>query len=86
MEIKDTRQATVRIGYDGNVYKRYHGDKARERYENEVRVLRYLEKKGCPFVPVILKEDPEEKSIVTTNCGKIVDKISQSKMESIFQE
>ncbi len=85
-EIKDTRQATVHIGYDGRVHKTYNGTMARERFENEVRVLRYLEEKACPFVPRILEVDEEKLSIVTTNCGQIVNRISPEKLTSLFDE
>ncbi len=86
LEIKDTKQARVRITYDGRVQKRYHGPKARERYENEVRVLTYLEKQGCAFVPKLLEKDPETLTIVTTNCGQVVERISKEKIESLFME
>ena len=46
-EIKDTARALVRIGYDGRVHKTFRGPLARERFENEVRVLRHLESRGC---------------------------------------
>lgn len=85
-EIKDTQRAAVRIGFDGRVHKRYKGALAKERYENEVRVLRYLESKGCEFVPKILEDHPEQLYIVTTNCGNIVQKMSPDKEKAIFEE
>lgn len=85
-EIKDTKQASVHIGYDGRVHKRYHGPKAQERFENEVRVLRYLEEKGCNFVPVLLESQPEQLYIVTTNCGSVVERISEDRMKELFRE
>lgn len=85
-EIKDTLQATVHIGYDGRVHKFYNGTMARERFENEVRVLRYLEKKNCDFVPRLLEVDEKRLGIVTTNCGQIVTRISDEKLRSLFQE
>ncbi len=51
LEVKDTLRATVRLSYDGRVYKTFHGSDAQERFENEVRVLRHLEKEKCNFVP-----------------------------------
>lgn len=83
-EVKDTQRATVRIGYDGRVHKRYRGALAKERFENEVRVLKYLEEKGCDFVPKLLEEHPEELYIVTSNCGQIVSRISPEKAKSLF--
>ena len=41
-QMKDTRRALVRIGYDGRVHKTFRGHQAAERFENEIRVLRYL--------------------------------------------
>lgn len=85
-EIKDSKQATVHVGYDGRVHKRFHGPMAKERFENEVRVLRLLEQRGCAFVPRVLEAVPEELYLVTSNCGKIVDKISPERMEELFRE
>lgn len=85
-EIKDTQRAAVRIGFDGRVHKKYKGLLAKERFENEVRVLKYLEGKNCPFVPRILESHPEGLYIVTTNCGHLVSKMSPEKEASIFAE
>lgn len=85
-EVKDSKQATVRIGYDGRVHKTFRGPLARRRFDTETRVLKYLEKKGCPFVPRVLEEDADSLYMVTTNCGAIVQKISQRKLDSLFEE
>ncbi len=85
-EVKDTKRAEVRIGYDGRVHKRYRGTFARQRYVNEVRVLKYLETKGCTFVPKLLHCDPDELYIITTNCGQIAPKVGQEKMDKLFAE
>lgn len=83
---KDTKQAKVRVGYDGLVRKTFVGPMARERFENEKRVLKYLEEKGCDFVPRMVENDPEKLYMVTTNCGKVVEKISDEKLKSLFDE
>lgn len=83
-EIKDTQRAEVRIGFDGRVHKKYKGPLAKKRFENEVRVLKYLEEKGCDFVPKLLEHYPEQLYIVTTNCGNIVQKISPEKEKAVF--
>ena len=83
-EVKDTKRATVRVGYDGKVYKRYLGPGAELRFRNEVKVLKYLESQGCDFVPKLISEDPESLSIVTTNMGQIVQKISEEKKLAMF--
>jgi hypothetical protein len=85
-EIKDTKRAEVRIGYDGRVHKRYRGPLARERYENEVMVLKCLEARGCTFVPRLLEAHPDELYIVTTNCGQIASSIGKDKMQQLFKE
>jgi predicted Ser/Thr protein kinase len=85
-EVKDTRRALVRIGYDGRVHKIFRGHQARERFENEVHVLRYLEERGCTFVPKVLESDPAQLLLVTSNCGKRVDHLSDQKKTSLFEE
>lgn len=85
-EVKDSKQATVRIGYDGKVHKTFRGPLARRRFENELRVLKYLERQHCPFVPRVLDSDADKLYLVTTNCGSIVDKISEDKLEHLFRE
>lgn len=85
-EIKDTQRASVRIGFDGRVHKYYKGPLARERFENEVRVLRYLEEKGCDFVPKLLEVHPDELYVVTSNCGHIVQRISSEKEKAVFEK
>jgi len=84
--VKDTKQAKVRVGFDGRVHKFYYGTMARERFENERRVLQYLEKQGCNFVPKVLEADEEKLLLVTTNCGAIVEKISSEKLHHLFNQ
>src|SRR5687767_13350774 len=71
-DVKDTARAVVRISYDGRVFKTFRGPKAEERFENEVKVLRHLEARGCTFVPRLLEVDPAQLRIVTSNCGSRV--------------
>jgi len=85
-EIKDTARALVRIGFDGRVHKTFRGTAARERFENEVRVLRHLEARGCNFVPRLLAVLPEELKIITTNCGARVDHLDPERMKALFAE
>ena len=85
-DVKDTARALVKIGYDGRVHKTFRGHQARERYENEVLVLRYLEKVGCDFVPRLLEHDPATLKIVTSNCGTRVDRFSEERRKQIFAE
>jgi tRNA A-37 threonylcarbamoyl transferase component Bud32 len=83
-EVKDTVRAMVRIGYDGRVHKTFRGTNAKERFENEVRVLKYLEEKGCDFVPKVLEADADTLKLVTTNCGARVEHMSEEKMKEVF--
>jgi tRNA A-37 threonylcarbamoyl transferase component Bud32 len=85
-QVKDTLRATVRIGYDGRVHKTFRGPQAQERFANEVRVLRYLESRGCPFVPRLLDADPECLKIVTTSCGSRVEHLDEERMREIYAE
>ncbi len=85
-EIKDTRRALVRIGYDGVVHKTFRGHEAAERFANEVRVLQHLEARGCNFVPRLLSQDPATLQISTTNCGQRVENISPEKLAELFAE
>lgn len=85
-EMKDTARALVRIGYDGRVHKTFRGHQARERFNHEVRVLRYLETKGCTFVPRLLEVEPENLKIVTTNCGTRVDQLNAERQTELFTE
>ena len=85
-EIKDTKRASVHVGFDGKVHKQFLGRFAKERFENEVRVLQFLEDKECGFVPRILEADPEKLYLVTTSCGAIVQKISDERMQRLFSE
>jgi tRNA A-37 threonylcarbamoyl transferase component Bud32 len=85
-QVKDTLRATVRIGYDGKVHKQFRGPQAGERFANEVRVLRHLEERGCPFVPRLLEADPESLRIVTTNCGTRVEHLDDARCRELFAE
>jgi len=84
--VKDTLRATVRLGFDGRVYKKFLGPKADERFANEVRVLRHLEAKGCTFVPRLIEADPANLTMVTTNCGNRVDHLDDKRRDELFAE
>src|ERR1700677_4991151 len=82
-KVKDTLRATVRLSYDGKVYKTFRGPKAQERFANEVKVLRYLQKKACPFVPILIEEDRENLQIVTTSCGARVQHLDEARAKEL---
>lgn len=84
--VKDTLRSTVRLTYDGRVVKVYHAKDAQTRFDNEVKILRHLEARGCPFVPRLLEADRNQLKIVTTNCGTRVDRIDEQRLKELFNE
>lgn len=85
-DVKDSPRAHVRIGYDGRVHKNYRGRLAEERYFTEKKILRYLERRGCDFVPRVLECKDDELLLVMSNCGQPVETMTQGKMDSLFDE
>ncbi len=85
-EAKNTQRALVRIGYDGTVHKEFRGPEAQSRFDNEVRVLRYLESRKCTFVPRLLESNAATLTIVTTNCGARVQHLQDDKVKELFDE
>lgn len=85
-EAKNTARALVRIGYDGTVHKTFRAAKAQERFDNELRVLQYLERRECDFVPRVLDYNRDKLELVTTNCGARVQQISEEKLQELFGE
>lgn len=86
LQVKDTLRSTVNLTFDGRVIKVYHGPKAGERFENEVKVLRYLEERGCGFVPKLLEANSAELKIITTSCGSRVQHLDQARTQELFAE
>ena len=86
LKVKDTLRATVHLGFDGRVFKAYHGADAAARFANEVRVLKHLAARGCNFVPRLLEADEKNLRIVTTNCGQRVERIDEPRAREIFAE
>jgi hypothetical protein len=82
--LKDGIRSEVRIDFYGNVHKRLRGTDADKRYATEVAVLKVLEDRGCPYVPRLLEEHPEQLYFVSTNCGKIASQISKEKADKLF--
>lgn len=86
LKVKDTLRATVNLTFDGRVIKVYHGPNAQTRFDNEVRILRHLEARGCGFVPRLLEADPAQLRIVTTNCGARVEHLDPQRTHELFAE
>jgi tRNA A-37 threonylcarbamoyl transferase component Bud32 len=86
LKVKDTLRATVNLSFDGRVFKVYHGPDAEKRFNNEVKVLRHLEARGCGFVPKLLEADPALLRIITTNCGNRVEHLDAARTQELFAE
>lgn len=84
-KIKDTQRAVVRYGFDGHIHKTFSGPMSQIRFENEVRVLKYLEDRGCGFVPKLLEANALNLEMVTTNCGAEVENISSPRLVELFE-
>src|SRR4051812_18765448 len=85
-EVKDTLRATVRMTFDGRVHKTFRGPKAEERFANEVRVLKFLEKQNCPNVPRLIENHPDQLRIVTSSCGARVEHLDDERARELFGE
>lgn len=86
LQVKDTLRSTVNLTFDGRVHKVYHGPDAQTRFSNEVRILKYLEEKGCGFVPRLLEANSALPRITTTNCGGRVEHLDESRVQELFAE
>ena len=86
LKVKDTLRATVNLTFDGRVIKAYHGPSAQSRFDQEVKVLKYLEARGCGFVPRLLEADRHKLRIITTNCGTRVEHLDEARAKELFAE
>jgi hypothetical protein len=68
------------------VEKTFRGPNAEERFENEIRVLRYLESRNCNFVPKVLEIDRSKLRIITTHCGTRVEHLDPQRAKELFAE
>lgn len=82
--LKDGLRSHVRIDFYGNVHKRLRGTDADKRYATEVEVLKVLEERGCPYVPKVLEEHPEENYFVSSNCGMPAPNLTKEKSDQLF--
>ena len=85
-ELKDGIRSRVKLDFMGRVHKWFRGTDADKRYANEILVLKTLEERGCPYVPQLLEEHPEDVYFVSTNCGAPADGISKAKSDALFAE
>lgn len=84
--LKDGIRSLVKIDFYGHVHKYFRGTDADKRSENEARVLKVLEERGCPNVPKLISYTAEENYIVTTNCGSPAPDISRKKSDSLYKK
>lgn len=85
-ELKDGIRSLVRIDFQGNVHKKFRGTDKEERFANEIRVLKALEERGCPNVPVFIDAEEDTLTLVTTNCGAPAPLLTQEKAAALFKE
>ncbi len=86
LKVKDTKRATVHVTFDGRIVKAYHGADAQKRFDQEVRVLRFLEERGCGFVPKLLEAHADKLKIITASCGTRVERIDDQRVKELFAE
>src|SRR5687768_764989 len=86
LQVKDTLRSTVNLTFDGRVFKVYHGPKAQERFDNETRILKFLEERSCEFVPKLLEADRSQLRIITSNCGSRVEHLDAQRTQELFAE
>ena len=86
LQVKDTLRATVHLTFDGRVIKAYHGPNAKERFDKEVHILKFLEHRGCNFVPKLLEADAGKVRIITSNCGSRVEHLDEQRRKDLFAE
>ena len=85
-DLKDGIRAHVRLDWMGNVHKRFRGTDADKRYATEVAVLKVLEERGCPYVPKLVEEHPDELYFVSTSCGQSATSISKERSDQLFAD
>lgn len=83
-ELKDGIRSFVKLDFTGKVHKTFRGTDRQERFDQEVKVLKYLEERGCEYVPKLLESHPDELRIVTTNCGAPAPHLSERKAKTLF--
>lgn len=82
--VKNTDRSCVQRAYDGLIHKCYRGRFARQRLENEVRILEHLRIHNCPFVPRLISVDRSALSIVQSNCGVAVENLADWRLKQLF--
>ena len=74
--IKDTERSLVKLDKNkGIIEKTFVGNNAKERFENEVNILKHLKNKGFDNCPELLDSDPENFVVTQTYVGEKLGEI-----------
>lgn len=82
--IKDTERSLVKLDKDkGIIEKTFVGNNAKERFENEVNILKHLDNKGFYNCPKLLDSDPENFVVTQTYVGEKLGEIDIAEHRNI---
>tara|TARA_R100000654_G_scaffold53144_1_gene79287 strand:+ start:261 stop:764 length:504 start_codon:yes stop_codon:yes gene_type:complete len=82
--IKDTERSLVKLDKDkGIIEKTFVGNNAKERFENEVNILKHLDNKGFDNCPKLLDSDPENFVVTQTYVGEKLGEIDIAEHRNI---
>ena len=82
--IKDTERSLVKIDKEkGIIEKTFVGDNAKERFENEVNILKHLANKGFDNCPKLLDSDPINFVVTQTYVGEKLGEIDIAEHRNI---
>lgn len=84
MKLSDSIKSIISFRPDNTVVKRYIGEGNRILFENEIKILRFLEEKGCDFVPKIISVDSEKLMFVMDNCGVRARNLTKEIQDQLF--
>ena len=74
--IEDSKRSLVKLDKEkGIIEKTFVGDNAKERFENEVNILKHLKNKGFDNCPELLDSDPENFVVTQTYVGEKLGEI-----------
>ena len=74
--IENTERSLVKLDKDkGIIEKTFVGYNTKERFENEVNILKHLKNKGFDNCPELLDSDPENFVVTQTYVGEKLDEI-----------
>ena len=74
--IEDSKRSLVKLDKEkGIIEKTFVGDNAKERFENEVNILKHLKNKGFDNCPKLIDSDPENFVVTQTYVGERLGEI-----------